>query len=299
MEQLKRIISSEEDGRTVRSILKYRMGFSSHAIARVCRQDGGILVNGQAAFTSAVLRPGDELAVRIEDARPAKEPVVPGNWPLEIVWEDAYLYVLSKSAGMTSHASNFVPGTPTVAGALAYQTGRSDLFHPVNRLDKGTTGLMVAAKSGYVHNLLRQSLHTDGFYREYRGVCLGCPNPPRGVIDAPIGRDPDSVIARTVRADGVRAVSRYEVLERTAHFSLVRLAPETGRTHQLRLHMAHIGHPLAGDWLYGTEAPDLISRPALHSYALRLTHPVTGAPLAFIAPLPEDLQSLLENDRFK
>ena len=194
---------------------------------------------------------------------------------------------------MTAHASNFLPDTPTVAGALAYQRGADFIFHVVNRLDKGTTGLMAVAKSGYIHDRLRRTLHTDGFSREYRAVCVGCPEPPAGTIDAPIGRDETSAGRRMGRADGQRAVSHYEVLSSRNGLSLVKLLPETGRTHQLRVHMAHIGCPLAGDWLYGTEDPDLISRPALHAYALALTHPVTGTHLYFTAPTPADMEKLI------
>ena len=163
----------------------------------------------------------------------------------------------------------------------------------MNRLDKGTTGLMAVAKSGYIHDRLRRTLHTDGFSREYRAVCVGCPKPPAGTIDAPIGRDETSAVRRMVRSDGQRAVSHYEVLSQRNGLSFVKLQPETGRTHQLRVHMAHIGCPLAGDWLYGTEDPDLISRPALHAYALALTHPVTGTHLYFTAPIPADMEKLI------
>ena len=124
-------------------------------------------------------------------------------------------------------------------------------------------------------------------------MCVGCPEPPAGIIDAPIGRDETSTVRRTVRPDGQYAVSRYEVLSTRNGLSLVKLLPETGRTHQLRVHMAYIGHPLAGDWLYGTEAPALIPRPALHACALTLTHPVTGEVLHFTAPIPEDMQALI------
>ena len=163
---------------------------------------------------------------------------------------------------------------------------------PVSRLDKGTTGLMVIAKSGYVHDLLRRQLHTDAFRREYRGVCLGVPDPPQGTVDLPIGRAEGSAIARQIRSDGDSAVTHYETLETRNGLSLLRLVPETGRTHQLRLHMATLGCPLAGDWLYGTEDPTLIPRPALHSYALELVHPVTGEVLHLTAPLPEDMVRL-------
>lgn len=274
-------------------MLKAKLHFSSHAISRLTRAENGILVNGRHARTVDILRTGDVLTVETGDHRPPKVLPTPGNWPLPVVWEDGHLLVVNKPAGMTAHASNFLPDTPTVAGALAWERGTDFVFHSVNRLDKGTTGLMVVAKSGYVHDLLRRSLHTPKFIREYRAVCVGCPQPKAGTIDAPIGRDETSTIARMVRPDGQRAVSHYEVLSSQNGLSLVKLLPETGRTHQLRVHMASIGCPLAGDWLYGTEAPGLIPRPALHSYGLTLTHPVTGEVLRLTAPVPEDMTRLV------
>lgn len=292
METITKTISPEEDGATVRHILRAGLHFSAHAVSRLTRAESGILVNGRRARTTQILRAGDVLAVETGDHRPPRAAVTPGNWPLPVVWEDGHLLVVNKPAGMTAHASNFLPDTPTVAGALAWERGTDFIFHPVNRLDKGTTGLMVVAKSGYVHDLLRRSLHTPRFYREYRGICLGCPSPERGTVDAPIGRDETSAVRRRVRPDGVSAVSHYEVLARRAGLSLLKLVPETGRTHQLRLHMASVGCPLAGDWLYGTEDPALIPRPALHACALKLTHPVTGEILRLSAPLPPDMARL-------
>ena len=293
LETVSYTVSPQEDGATVRHILKAKLHFSSHAISRLTRAENGILVNGQHARTTCILHTGDVVTAEAGDHRQPKVLPTPGDWPLPIIWEDGYLLVVNKPAGMTAHASNFLPDTPTVAGALAWSRGTDFIFHSVNRLDKGTTGLMVVAKSGYVHDLLRRSLHTDRFRREYRAVCLGCPEPEIGTIDAPIGRDETSTVARMVRPDGLPAVSHYEVLSKRGALSLVKLLPETGRTHQLRVHMASIGHPLAGDWLYGTEDPALIPRPALHSYALTLTHPVTGEVLHLTAPLPEDMAQLV------
>lgn len=293
LETITKIITAAEDGSTVRHILRAGLRFSSHAISRLTRTENSILVNGQHARTVDILHTGDILTVETGDHRPPKVLPTPGDWPLPIVWEDGHLLVVNKPAGMTAHASNFLPDTPTVAGALAWSRGTNFVFHSVNRLDKGTTGLMVVAKSGYVHDLLRRNLHTNQFYREYQAVCIGCPTPERGTIDAPIGRDETSTIARCVRPDGQPAVSHYEVLATGDGLSLLRLIPETGRTHQLRVHMASIGCPLAGDWLYGTEDRDLIARPALHSYALTLTHPVTGEVLRLTAPLPEDMVKLV------
>ncbi len=293
MEVLTYTVPPEEDGVCVRHILKAKLHFSTHAVARLTRAENGITVNGAHARTVDPVHTGDVVAVRSDDLRPPKVLPTPGDWPLPIVYEDAHLLILNKPAGMTAHASNFLPDTPTVAGALAYQRGTAFIFHVVNRLDKGTTGLMAVAKSGYIHDRLRRMLHSEGFRREYRAVCVGCPEPLAGTIDAPIGRDETSAVRRTVRPDGQYAVSRYEVLSTRNGLSLVKLLPETGRTHQLRVHMAYIGHPLAGDWLYGTEAPALIPRPALHACALTLTHPVTGEVLHFTAPIPEDMQALI------
>ena len=297
METISRIITPEEAGSTVRHILRAGLHFSSHAVSRLTRIENGILVNGVPVHTPYILQAGDVLAVKTGDHRPPKTAVIPGNWPLPIVWEDGHLLVVNKPAGMTAHASNFLPDTPTVAGALAWTRGTSFIFHPVNRLDKGTTGLMVVAKSGYVHDLLRRALHTESFSREYRAVCLGCPSPEAGTINAPIGRDETSAVARKVCAGGSPAVSRYEVLVKGGGMSFLRLLPETGRTHQLRVHMAHLGFPLAGDWLYGTEDLELIPRTALHAWGIDLLHPVTGERLRLTAPLPEDMARLVETMR--
>lgn len=294
MEVITRVITEEEAGSTVRHILRAKLHFSSHAISRLTRAENGILVNGAHARTTCILHAGDILAVESGDHCPPKVEVIPGDWPLPVVWEDGHLLVVDKPAGMTAHASNFLPGTPTVAGALAYQRGTDFVFHSVSRLDKGTTGLMVVAKSGYVHDLLRRAHHTERFFREYRAVCIGCPEPKSGTIDAPIGRDESSVIARMVRPDGQEALSHYEVLTEKNGMAFLKLIPQTGRTHQLRVHMASIGHPLAGDWLYGTEDLNLIARPALHSYRLKMTHPVTGEILDLMAPIPEDMQKLID-----
>ncbi|MBQ9492506.1 MAG: RluA family pseudouridine synthase [Oscillibacter sp.] len=295
MERITRTITPDEDGLTVRRYLRGKLRFSARAVSRLTRAETGILVNGERAFTVRVLHAGDCLQVETGDHRGPKKPLIPGNWPLSILWEDEHFLILDKPAGMTSHASNFDPDAPNVGGALAYLRGDGFVFHPVNRLDRGTSGLMVVAKSGYIHDRFRWMLHSRVFQREYRAICTGRPEPPRGVADLPIGRDERSVVARMVRPDGARAVTEYETLTHNAGaaLSMVRLCPRTGRTHQLRVHMAHMGCALLGDWLYGAETP-LIARPALHSYRLELCHPVTEERLCVTAPLPEDMRRLAE-----
>lgn len=159
-------------------------------------------------------------------------------------------------------------------------------------LDRGTSGLMVAAKHPHAQEILRQQLHFGGFRRQYLALCMGMPDPAEGVIDAPIGPVEGSLIQRQVRPDGAPP-DRYRVERPPGGFTLLRLELDTGRTHQIRVHLAHIGHPLIGDFLYGQEEPELISRPALHSAELWITQPLTGEELHFSLPLPEDMRQLI------
>lgn len=299
MQAISHTVLPEESGCTVRHILKAVLHFSTHSVARLTRVEGGILVNGQHARTIDIVHTGDVVTARTGDCRSPKVLPTPGNWPLPVVWEDEHLLVVNKPAGMTAHASNFLPDTPTVAGALAWSRGSDFVFHSVNRLDKGTTGLMVVAKSGYIHDRLRHILHTGNFFREYRAVCVGSVPAPEGTVDAPIGRDETSTVRRCVRPDGSPALTHYQVLARKGDLTLMRLLPQTGRTHQLRVHMAFLGCPLAGDWLYGTEDPALIPRPALHAYAITLTHPITGETLHLTVPMPEDMARLIPEPNMK
>ena len=202
--------------------------------------------------------------------------------------------MLNKPAGLAMHPMSTDLAAPNLAGALVAYLGEGTVPHFVSRLDKGTSGLLIAAKSGYVHELLRRALHSEELRREYRALPRGRVTPPRGVIDAPIARAESSLVKRCVAPDGLPSRTEYEVLSYHGELTLLRLAPRTGRTHQLRVHMASLGHPLAGDWLYGTEDRALIARPALHSYALWFTHPLTHTALHFTAPLPEDMEQLIK-----
>lgn len=165
--------------------------------------------------------------------------------------------------------------------------------HFVSRLDKGTSGLLIAAKSGYVHELLRRALHSEELRREYRALACGRVTPPRGVIDAPIARAEGSLVKRCVAPDGLPSRTEYEVLSYHGELTLLRLAPPD-RTHAPapRPHGVPSVIRLRADWLYGTEDRALIARPALHSYALWFTHPLTHTALHFTAPLPEDMEQL-------
>ena len=281
----------QEAGHTVRRLLAERFAVSSSLRRELFRRENAILLNGRSVFLSTPVCSGDMLTVDVSDP-PGSSSVMPVDVPLSVLWEDEHLLAVDKPADITVHGAALTEESVTVAGAAAHYLG-STAVHVVNRLDRGTSGVMLIAKSSYMHARCTELLHTEGFCREYRAVCEGVPSPPQGLIDAPIGREDGSLLRRCVRSDGQRAVTGYEVLSVSQGRALVHLLPHTGRTHQLRVHMAHIGHPLSGDWLYGTEDKALISRPALHSYTLRFTHPLTGEVVAVTAPLPGDMMQLM------
>ena len=293
MAHLTLTITPDQAGHCVRSVLKNELHLSSSCINRLKRTEHGITLNGQRVFTNAVLSVGDILSVDLSATeRPTK--IEPIAMPLDIVFEDEHLLILNKSAPLAVIPSSLSPDEPTLANALAHYLGENFTFHPVNRLDRSTTGLMAVAKSSFIHDRLQRVLHSGNFTRRYLAICEGFPDPTEGEITLPIGRQDGSAIARCISPDGQYAHSTYHTLTHTARFSLMELTPHTGRTHQLRVHMAAIGHPLVGDWLYGTEDHSLIARPALHAAFLSVSHPVTGALIEHSAPLPADMKRLME-----
>ena len=282
------------EGRMVKGILRGELHISYTLLKSLKWRENAILLNGRSVHVNARVRAGDVVSVALDERAPRQTLSVMGANAPDIVYEDEDLLVLNKPAGIAMHPKADGTGAPSLAAMLTGYLGEGSVPHFVSRLDKGTSGLLIAAKSGYVHDRLARALHSDALRREYRGIAVGQVAPPCGVIDAPIGRADGSIIRRCVRADGLSSVTEYETLQTTERFTLLRLRPQTGRTHQLRVHMAHLGYPLAGDWLYGTEDKGLIARPALHSCELTFTQPVTGQELHFTAPLPEDMARLLE-----
>ena len=294
MRILTHTVSPEEEGRMVKGILRGSLQLSYTLLKSLKWRENAILLNGQSVHVNAIVHAGDVVSVALSERTPREDLYCENTAAPDIVYEDKDLLVLNKPAGVAMHPKADDAAAPSLAAMLTGYLGEGSVPHFVSRLDKGTSGLLIAAKSGYVHDRLRRALHSSELRREYRAVAVGLVTPPRGVIDAPIGRADGSIIRRCVREDGLVSRTEYEVLQTTERFTLLRLRPETGRTHQLRVHMAYLGYPLAGDWLYGTEDKNLIARPALHSYELWFTQPITGQELHFTAPIPQDMQRLLE-----
>lgn len=294
MRILTHTVLPEEEGRMVKGILRGSLQLSYTLLKSLKWRENAILLNGQSVHVNAIVHAGDVVSVALSERTPREDLYRENAAAPDILYEDEDLLVLNKPAGVAMHPKADDAAAPSLAAMLTGYLGEGSVPHFVSRLDKGTSGLLIAAKSGYVHDRLRRALHSSELRREYRAVAVGQVTPPCGVIDAPIGRADGSIIRRCVREDGLVSRTEYEVLQTTERFTLLRLRPETGRTHQLRVHMAYLGHPLAGDWLYGTEDKILIARPALHSYELWFTQPVTGQEMHFTAPIPQDMQRLLE-----
>ena len=297
LEQVRRLelaITEENAGARVDTLLRKHLHLSGTVIKRIKWLADGILVDGMRVNTRLVPQVGQVLSVRLSDPE-RRSGVVPAPGMLDIVYEDEDVVVVNKAAGVSVHPG---PGhyDDTLGNFLVHhfiQNGQQADFHPVHRLDRGTSGLLIVAKHPHAQERLKLQLHTSEFVRTYLAVCEGKPVPEKGVIDAPIGPEPGSLVAQQVRSDGKPAKTNYEILRTANGCSLVRLVLDTGRTHQIRVHMAHIGHPLIGDFLYGTENHSIITRTALHAHALSFRHPVTGKLLHFVQPLPADMECLV------
>ena len=268
-------------------------GFSSQNLVQLKKNPDAVLANEVPCFMNHVLHPGDTLTLHIREAR-SSEKIPPVELPLDIVYEDEDLMVINKPAGMPIHPSmnNYYN---SMANALAYyfdQQNRPFVFRCINRLDRDTSGLTIVAKHYVSAGMLSAMIANkaaSGITREYLAIVKGSVQPPEGTITAPLGRKEGSIIERTIDFEkGESAITHYKVLDEKNGHSLVSLILETGRTHQIRIHMKHLGYPLIGDYLYN---PDMerIQRQALHAWKLSFVHPITGEKMQFTAPLLEDM----------
>ena len=285
------VITPEMEGRSIRSVALNALGMSSGQFKRAKFQ-GEMKLDGERVTADVRVKAGQTLWLFV----PEVENTLPkaADIPLNIVYEDEYLWVIDKPAPLPSAISR-TQDTPTVENALFGHLGRPEdfVYRPVNRLDKGTSGLMIVAKNAHSQFLLQKILHTDDFVREYLAVVDGCPPQDEGVIDLPIGKADGATVRREVREDGKEARTFYRVVDKGRR-SLVRLKLDTGRTHQIRVHMAHSGCPVSGDFLYGTELDALPGRFALHSAGIVLKHPATGEVIQLESKLPQELEKLLK-----
>ena len=286
-------ISPKYNGQTLLSFLKHK-NYSSQIITHLKRTENGILLNGEWGRVRDILQAGDELTIQLTE-EDSSDNIMPVKLPLDIVYEDEDILVVNKAANTPIHPSqgNY---DNTLANAVAYyyqQKNETFTYRCINRLDRDTTGLLIIAKHMYSASLLSEMVANHEIHREYLAIATG-EVPETGSIIAPIGRVDGSTIERHVdEMQGDYACTHYKRLDYNNGYSLVSLKLETGSTHQIRVHMKHIGHPLPGDFLYNPDY-SVIKRQALHSHRLVFKHPITGESLEFVSDLPMDMKKIIE-----
>ncbi|MBQ3078558.1 MAG: RluA family pseudouridine synthase [Clostridia bacterium] len=294
MRTLTYIAAEDDDGRLIKRVVRTKLSLSSHQLARA-KANGTLLVNGVSVHADYKVKSGETITITLTDDEPDFT-VMPEDKPVNILFEDEDLIIIDKEAPLPTQSSPKQPDN-TLENRLMhiYRDTPGFVFRPVNRLDKGTSGLMAAAKNAHAQMLLSKQLHTPDFVREYLAVTDGIPNPALGVIDLPIGKADGATVRREVRPDGKSCRTHYETILVNNNRALVHLRLETGRTHQIRVHMSAIGCPVFGDFLYGTEENDILpERFALHSAHMRFIHPLSGKEMIFDSRLPEALKNLIE-----
>lgn len=286
------IISDVDDCVFVRLFL-LKKGYQSKIISMLKRTENGILVNGRHTFTNYVLCIGDRLEIFIID-EVSSEKIEPENLPIDIVFEDEDILVVNKAEGMPVHTSQgHFHGT--LANAVMFHfKGQDFTFRCVNRLDKDTSGLLIIAKNRLSSAILSNMMIANEIKREYVAICKGEFPDEKGIIDAPIARKADSTIERIVDFEkGKRAVTNFEKVKFENGYSLVALRLDTGRTHQIRVHLKHFGFPIVGDFLYNPDY-EKIQRQALHSRSLEFFHPITKVKMYFFCDVPLDMKKIFE-----
>ena len=303
-------IRTEDAGKRLDSFLSESIREVSRSSAQKWISAGNVLVNGIARKSSYILQEGD--LVGIDPPEPDPVELVPEEMPLDILYEDEYLLAVNKPAGLIVHPGAGNPSGTLANGLLFYlrETSRGNTLRPgiVHRLDKDTSGVLVVAKNDHIHDCLSSQFQERKVKKSYIAMVFGQVEPASGEISLAIGRDIRCRTRISPRSARPRdALTRYKVLEYLPEFTILEAYPQTGRTHQIRVHFQSLGHPIAGDETYGftallprikntrhRKAVKNMNRLFLHSAALSLLHPETGEPLLFTAPLPEELEKLAE-----
>ena len=287
-------IDKDEHYDNVLHVLKEQFFLSDRLITKL-KKANKIYLNSLPTYTKKSVTVGDTVSVLI-DFEEDNSNIVASNIPLNIIYEDDYLLVINKPANIAIHPSILHFDNSLSNGVKFYfdKLGLKKKIRIVNRLDRNTSGIVVFAKNEYIQECLIKQMKTKELKKEYLAIAKGILKSKSDTLNFPIARKEGSIIERTVSSDGDSAITHYDVVKEFNNLSLVHIVLETGRTHQIRVHFSHIGHPILGDTLYGSPS-ELINRQALHSYKLTFIHPVTKKELILESSLPNDIKNIINN----
>lgn len=289
-------VTSENDGKRVAELLRSQFTFS-HRFRTKMKFDKLVDLNGTPVPGHTVTHTGDVISIRLPEE---KSDFTPEDIPVDILYEDEDILLVNKQPGITVHPTKGHPCHTLANGIQKYMEDSHQSFKIrfANRIDMDTTGIVIVAKNSNAQNGISTQMRAHTVGKEYTALVCGVipEDKDHFVIDLPVGRPEGDSIHRAVLHEGKPAVTEVCVLERFREYTLIRVVLHTGRTHQIRVHMAHIGYPLAGDPLYGGNT-DVLNRQALHSTRIVFKHPITGEQIDISAPLPEDMKELIEKIR--
>lgn len=294
IELLKIIIPSHYDGLMIKEILYDKYFFSKKSLAKI-KNNKGVYLNGLSTFVTVRVKKDDLLQIYVPEEN--SDDILPQPLPVDIIYEDEDIAVINKPANIVVHPtrSHYLG---TIANGLVHywqQQGKSYRFRPVNRLDKDTSGLFIVAKNQYSHHKLALQIQNKTLKRKYHAIVHGVIKVNHGVIDTPILKDPNHSVKRVVdfnNNSAKQAITYFQVIQRYQEYTLLEILLGTGRTHQIRVHMSYLGHPLVGDDLYGGNN-EPINRQVLHAVQLDFVHPITNKEVSFTSPYPNDISQFL------
>ena len=284
--KLEYIATIADAGMKVSSVLRERLDISARLLIKL-KNNNKILVNGESVFSSYQVKENDHIEAVISFEE--DDDILPEEMDLDIPYEDEYILAINKPAGIVVHPSSYHPNN-TLANGVKYYLNTKRKIRPINRLDRDTSGIVLFAKNEYIQEYFTKIKP----YKEYLAIIEGHIQPECGTIDAPIARKEGSIMEREVNESGQYAITHYKTIKEFSDYSLLRVNIETGRTHQIRVHLSFKGNSILGDTLYGKRT-NLISRQSLHAHKLIFVHPITQKEITIIAPLPDDMEKLINN----
>lgn len=289
MKKIKSVIDTQFDGKSVKTVLRHKLNISSAILTDLKKYPDGITVNGAHANVNVILHTGDVLILNIHDI-PSPN-IVPVDIGLDILLENEDILVVNKPRNMPTHPSQNHHDDTLANGVMYYYRDTDFTFRVITRLDRDTSGAVLIAKNRLAASMLSEQMQDMKIYKEYVALCHGTPAEAKGTIDAPIAREEGSTIRRLVSPEGKTAITHYEVISSKNDLSLIKLNPQTGRTHQLRVHLSHLGHSIYGDDMYGSA---VVGNTRLHCRAITFINPADGEAITVEAPIPSDITELIQ-----